>query len=62
MICTGKLIKKGNETIYLDDPKQRQRHVKYMTPQQKERFAKDYVRSVLEQKEKELWFTRMRKK
>ena len=62
MICTGKLIKKGNETIYLDDPKQRRRHVKYMTPQQKERFAKGYVRSVLEAKEKLQWLTRMRKK
>ena len=43
----------------LDDPKQRQRYVKYMSAREKEQFAKHYVRHVLEAKENELWFKRM---
>ena len=61
MIRTGLYVQSGNKRFYLDDPKQRQRHSKYMTPSQKERFAKSYVRYVLEAKEQELWFKRMAK-
>jgi hypothetical protein len=59
MICTGIYLKKGNKTFYLDDPKQRQQYVKYMSPRQKVNFAKSYIRSVLSAKEKLQWFTRM---
>ena len=62
MIRIGIYVKEGNKTFYLDDPKERQRYTKYMTPKQKERFAKRYVRDVLEAKERELWFKRMRMK
>jgi len=62
MICTGIYLKKGTKTFYLDDPKQRQQYVKYMSPTDKKNFAKSYVRSVLEAKEKLQWFTRMVKK
>jgi hypothetical protein len=59
MIRTGMNVKKGNKTFYLDDPKDRQRYTKYMTPKQKERFAKSYMRSILEGKEQDLWLKRM---
>jgi hypothetical protein len=44
MIWTGITVKSGTQTIYLDDPKARQRHAKDMTPKQREQFAKFYVR------------------
>ena len=59
MIRTAMNVKKGNKTFYLDDPKDRQRYTKYMTPKQKERFAKSYIRSILEGKEQDLWLKRM---
>ena len=59
MIRTGICIKEGSKTFYLDDPKQRQRYVKYMSAREKEQFAKHYARHVLEAKENELWFKRM---
>jgi hypothetical protein len=62
MIRTGIYVKEGNKTFYLDDPKDRQRYAKYMTPKQKERFAKSYVRYVLKAKEQQLWFKRMQLK
>jgi hypothetical protein len=62
MIRTGMNVKKGNKTFYLDDPKQRQRYVKNMSPREKEKFAKRYVRYILETQEQELWFKRMRMK
>ena len=61
MIRTGIYVKEGNKTFYLDDAKEGQRYTKYMTLKQKERFAKSYVRYVLEAKEQELWFKRMAK-
>jgi hypothetical protein len=50
-----------NKTFSLDDPEQRQHYTKYMSAKEKERFAKCYVRSLLETKEKVLWFRRMTK-
>ena len=48
-------VQSGKKRVYLDDPKERQRYVKYMTPKQKERFAKSYIRSILEGKEQDLF-------
>ncbi|HXO94073.1 MAG TPA: hypothetical protein VN825_08050 [Candidatus Acidoferrum sp.] len=59
MICTGIYVKSGSRTIYLVDPKARQRYAKEMTPKQREKFAKFYARKVLEAKEYQLWFNRM---
>ena len=59
MIHTGMYVLSGKKRVYLDDPKERQRYVKYMTPKQKERFAKSYIRSILERKEQDLWLKRM---
>ena len=59
MIHTGMYVVSGKKRVYLDDPKERQRYVKYMTPKQKERFAKSYMRSILEGKEQDLWLKRM---
>jgi hypothetical protein len=59
VIITGFHVKRENKTFYLDDPKQRQQYAKWMSPREKEKFAKSYVRSVLEAKEKLQWFTRM---
>src|ERR1700735_5917812 len=49
----------SNKNFCLDDPDQRQHYTKYMSAKKKERFAKCYVRSLLETKEKVLWFRRM---
>ena len=62
MICNGLTVKSGTQTIYLDDPKARQRYAKDMTPKQREKFAKFYVRKVLKAKEYSLWLNRMLKK
>jgi hypothetical protein len=62
MICTGMTVGSGNRAICLDDPKARQRYAKDMTPKQREKFAKFYVRKVLKAKEYSLWFNRMLKK
>jgi hypothetical protein len=62
MICTGIYGQFGQQWRYLDDPKERQREAEGMTPKQKEKFAKFYVRKVLEAKEEILWFRRMLKK
>ena len=62
MIHTGMFVQSGKKRVYLDDAKERQRYVKYMTPKQKERFAKSYTRSILEAKEQDLWLKRMLKK
>ena len=59
MIHTGMFVQSGKKKVYLDHPKERQRYVKYMTPKQKERFAKSYIRSILEGKEQDLWLKRM---
>ena len=48
-----------NKNFSFDDPKLRQHYTKHMTAKEKERFAKSYVRSLLEAKEKVLWFRRM---
>ena len=48
-----------NKHFCLDDPKQRQHYTKYMTAKQKERFAKSYVRLLLETKEELLRFRRI---
>ena len=49
----------SNENFCLDDPEQRRHYIKSMTEKEKERFAKSYVRSLLEIKEEVLWFRRM---
>jgi len=60
MICTGLAAKTDSgKALNLDDPKDRQRYVKYMSPKQREEFAKDYLRKLLQAKEQELWFKRM---
>jgi hypothetical protein len=43
----------------LDDPKQREQYAKNMSAKDKEKFAKSYVRSLLEAKEKAHWYRRM---
>ena len=48
-----------NKNFCLDDPKRRQHYTKYMSAKQKERFAKSYVRLLLETKEEVLRFRRM---
>jgi hypothetical protein len=48
-----------NKNLCLDDPKLRRHYTKYMTAKEKERFAKSYVRSLLETKEEVLRFRRM---
>jgi hypothetical protein len=58
-IYTDMYVVSDNKRISIDDPKQRQRYTKYMTANEKERFAKWYIRSLLEAKEKVLWFRRM---
>jgi hypothetical protein len=45
-------VELSNKNFCLDDPKQRQHYTKYMSAKKKERFAKCYVRSLLETKEK----------
>jgi hypothetical protein len=40
MIRTGINVKEGNKTFYLDDPKERQRYTKYMTPRPERAFCK----------------------
>ena len=52
-------VELSNKNFCLDDPEQRQHYTKYMSAKEKERFAKTYVRSLLEAKEKVLWFRRM---
>ena len=52
-------VKLSNNNFCFDDPEQRQHSTKYMSAKEKERFAKCYVRSLLETKEKVLWFRRM---
>ena len=52
-------VELSNENFCLDDPEQRQHYTKYMSAKEKERFAKCYVRLLLETKEKILWFRRM---
>ena len=58
-IYTDMYVVSDNKRISIDDPKERQRYTKYMTAKEKERFAKSYVRSLLETKEKVLCFRRM---
>lgn len=58
-IATGLSVKTGGVTLYLDDPKDRQRYVKYMNPKQRKEFAQFYTRRVLQAKEKLQWFRRM---
>jgi hypothetical protein len=52
-------VELSNKDFCLDDPEQRQHYTKYMSAKKKERFAKCYVRSLLETKETILWFRRM---
>ena len=52
-------VELSNKNFCLDDPKQRQHYTKYMSAKEKERVARCYVRSLLETKEKVLWFRRM---
>jgi hypothetical protein len=59
MICTGIYTQSGRQTIYLDDPKARQRYAKDMKPKQREEFAKLYLGKVFEAKETIIWFNRM---
>ena len=58
-VHTDMYVASGNKRISMDDPKQRQCYTQYMTAKEKERFAKWYIRSLLETKEKVLWFRRM---
>jgi hypothetical protein len=50
------------KSSHLHDSNARQRYAKDMTPKQREKFAKFYVRKVLKAKEYSLWFNRMLKK
>jgi hypothetical protein len=52
-------VELSNKHFCLDDAEQRQHYTKYMSAKGKERFAKCYVRSLLETKEKVLWLRRM---
>ena len=52
-------VELSNKNFCLDDPEQRQHYTKYMSTKEKARVAKCYVRSLLETKEKVLWFRRM---
>ena len=52
-------VELSNKNFCLDDPEQRQHYTKYMSAKEKERVARCYVRSLLETKEKVLWFRRM---
>jgi hypothetical protein len=52
-------VELSTKSFCLDDPEQRQHYTKYMSARKKERFAKWYVRSLLETKENVLWFRRM---
>jgi hypothetical protein len=52
-------VELNNKNFCLDDSEQRQHYTKYMTAKERERFAKCYVRALLETKEKILWFRRM---
>ena len=52
-------VELSKKNLCLDDPEQRQHYSKYMSAKKKEKFAKYYVRSLLEAKEKVLWFRRM---
>jgi hypothetical protein len=58
-LLTGLLVRSGRETFYLDDPKDRQRYVHGLNPKQREKFAKFYIRKLLEAEEYQLWFKRM---
>jgi hypothetical protein len=65
MIRTGIYAPKagiGGADLYYDDPKVRQREAKNMSPKQRERFAKRYLREVFEAEEKRLWLQKMLKK
>jgi hypothetical protein len=59
MTCTGIYTETQNKREYLDDPKKRQRDAEGMTPKQKVKYAKFYVRKLLEKKEEMLWRKRM---
>ena len=52
-------VELSHKNFCLDDPEQREHYTKYMSAKEKERFAKCYVRSLLETKENILWFRRM---
>jgi hypothetical protein len=52
-------VELSNKNFCFDDPEQRQHYTKYMSAKKKERFAKCYVRWLLETKENILWFRRM---
>jgi hypothetical protein len=52
-------VELSNKNLCLDDPERRHHYTKYMSTKEKERVAKCYVRSLLEAKEKVLWFRRM---
>jgi hypothetical protein len=58
-VYTDMCVVSDNKRISMDDPKQRQQYIKYMTAKDKERYAKSYVRSLLETKEEVLRFRRM---
>jgi hypothetical protein len=58
-VYTDMYVGSDNERISIDDPKQRQCYTKYMTAKEKERFAKSYVRALLETKEQVIRFRRM---
>jgi hypothetical protein len=52
-------VELSNKNLCLENPEQRRHYTKHMTAKEKERVAKCYVRSLLEAKEKVLWFRRM---
>jgi hypothetical protein len=59
LLFTGLFVRSGDETFYLDDPKDRQRYVRYLNPKQREKFAKFYLRKLIEAKEYDLWYKKM---
>jgi hypothetical protein len=60
IIRTGRTIKDGKRVVYdLDNPAHRQRYAKYMNPKEKARFARDYLRAIVEAEKYERWYRKM---
>jgi hypothetical protein len=62
VIRTGVYHRNGGRRLYWDDPKDRQRYARYLKPKQREKFAMDYTRQVLEAREKARWYRKALKK
>ena len=62
VILTGIYVKSADRIYYLDDPKDRQRYIRSLSPKEKEKFAKWFIRKIFEAKEYQRWFNRMLKR